>query len=71
MKFVLKKPELEKEPIIKLELVEKGEGIDVYGHKKDGYWRIICRFSDGKLILCGDAELPGLETDEEGKIKIQ
>ena len=73
MKFVLKNPELEKEPIIELELkfCKDSNSIIVMGWDKNGKSKSICGFSNGKLILYRCASLLGLEIDEEGKIKIQ
>ncbi len=70
MKFIIKE-EKESEPKITLWLEQIEKGVIILKGKNDdkSHYKNIMKFQNGKFSKHTSAQLEGLETDENGKIK--
>ena len=69
MKFTIKSSEPKEEPKIELYLIEEDGIIKLMGRDKNEEEKYIMEFKDGKFERVECADLDGLDTDDEGRIK--
>ncbi len=67
MKFMIK-PQEEKELVVQLKLRENPNGTTSLRGYAGNTEKTLMRFEDGKIIRLEHAKLPGIATDDKGRI---